>query len=147
MPKKSLLFTLVLTLSAIPYIASGQGINKCQLPDGRMVYREEPCQNNKNANTTPSAETSSSNGGPVEYGKALCRDGAVKGIQWADPESLRVRDVMVGKMQVINYQGVSAGARQFFVKIHPKNQIGALTVTCYTSEDGRRILKMEGGNQ
>lgn len=52
-----------------------------------------------------------------------------------------------GKMEVVDINGASMGARVFLVPVNGKTSYGGYTgeksLMCYTSQDGRRMLKID----
>jgi len=118
---------------------------------GKMVIQDMPCGGAAPREATPQSavltSSPSNDGGPIEAGKALCREQGPQRIAWKDPESVRIGNVYGGKMMVVDLGGVKTGGRQFFVEVNAKNSyggyVGKKPLICYTSQDGNRILKID----
>lgn len=82
----------------------------------------------------------------IEAGKALCREVAPKSVSWKDPDSLRIGDVIPGKVVSTDVDGQKIRSRYFSVMVNAKNSYGGYTgektLGCYASEDGQKVLKV-----
>jgi hypothetical protein len=85
---------------------------------------------------------------PIEIGAQTCVAEVPKRIGFKDPDSVRIGEATGGKMEVIDYADRRMPARKYTVMINARNGYGAYggakPLTCFTSEDGRRILRMVG---
>lgn len=84
---------------------------------------------------------------PIEIGAQTCVAEVPKRIAFRDPDSVRIGAASGGKMEVIDYADRRMPARKYTVMINARNGYGAYDgarpLTCFTSEDGRRILRMD----
>lgn len=84
---------------------------------------------------------------PIDLGARTCVAEVPKRIAFRDPDSVRIAEPSGGKMEVIDYANVRMAARKYVVMVDARNGYGAYggarPLTCYTSEDGRRILRMD----
>ena len=122
-------------------------VYKCSV-NGKVVYSDTKCEIDTKpvqGLTGTSMENLESN--PVATGKQTCKSGAPLHIAYKDPSSLQVGQVIGGTMDVIDYADKKMTARRFFVPVNGKNSYGAYvgekTIICYTSDDGKRILKID----
>lgn len=84
---------------------------------------------------------------PIDIGAQTCVGEVPKRIMVRDPDGVRIGEAAGGKMEVITYADQRMPARKFTLAVSAKNGYGGYTgarqLTCYTSEDGRRILRMD----
>jgi hypothetical protein len=144
----------VLAIFLTSTAAFAQSAYKCKSGKG-YVFQESPCPESarRSESMPPGAiaaapESAAESAGPIEAGKQLCREQAPAHVAWKDPESLRVGSVYGGKMAVIDLGSVKTSGRQFFVDVNAKNSYGGYAgskpLVCYTSQDGTRIVKVDG---
>jgi hypothetical protein len=138
---------LIICIFGLANFAAAQTY-KCNI-GGKSVYSDTPCGVGEKVIPAGTASSQASElGGPVEFGAQVCRDAIPRHILWKDPESLRLGPATGGKMVVIDFADRKLAARSYTLLANSKNAYGAYTgdrpVTCYTSEDGRRLLKIEG---
>lgn len=143
-------FSLFLASTAV----FSQDAYKCKV-NGAMVIQNQPCVGTvlrsadmPVAKPVAAPESAAKSEGPIEAGKALCREQAPKHVVWKDPESVRLGSVFGGKMAIVDLGQVKTSGRQFFVEVNAKNSyggyVGQKSLICYTSQDGQRIIKVDG---
>jgi hypothetical protein len=116
--------------------------NKCKIGE-KMVIQDKPCKATAPEGPLPNTAEEVE---AIEQGKTVCREGAPKLVSWKDPESIRVGNVVPGKVTNTDIDGRKVRARYFSVMINAKNSYGGYTgektLGCYASLDGRKILKV-----
>lgn len=132
-------------------VAVAQGMHRCYI-NGQVVQQEARCpERSASSDPKPVADTSkrsveSTSSNPIEHGKSLCKTVAPASQQWKDPTSLLIGNVTGGEMTTLAIGYRVVGVRNFYVPVNGKNSYGAYngekTLTCVTSEDGRRVLKV-----
>lgn len=145
MKSTTLLFISLLALYSTPSLAQAY---KCAVGN-KMVFSDSPCSGDaRKSHEAGAAQTASSQtGGPKETGAKSCRVSAQQSIAWNDAESIRIGEISGGEMEVLDFADSKIGARRYYVHVNAKNSYGAYSgakpVTCFTSQDGVRILKMD----
>ena len=154
-PNHRVIETLLVSAMILASTAAvAQGAYKCRSGSGH-VYQDSPCpESARRSESMPAGaiaaapESAAQSAGPIAAGKSLCRELAPKHVAWKDPESLRVVDAFGGKMDVVDLGGVKTAGRTFYVEVNAKNSyggyVGQKPLICYTSQDGLRILKVDG---
>lgn len=137
------------TIFTLPFFFASvfaQDAHKCKTLNG-YVYQDSPCREDvrvTGGSRTPAPTDAS---GPMEIGKEICRIAAPKAVGWKDPESIRIGMIFGGKTEVIRIGESPVGARLFYVNVNAKNSYGGYggekALLCYTSEDGRRVIKID----
>lgn len=125
--------------------ASAQAaVYKCS-QGGKTIFSDIPCE----AGATPLQDKSGSAGGssagsPKSLGVEACSQEAE--MRFGSSGRVEVVSVTGGQMEVVSYAGASLPARRFAVnaRVWRSQQEASAqhaNFTCYTSEDGRRVLK------
>lgn len=144
----SFIFISFLAIYGMPSLAQTY---KCAVGN-KMVFSDTPCGGDaKKVYETGSALAPSSQaGGAKETGAKNCRVGTQQSIAWNDPESIRIGEISGGEMEVLDFADSKIGARRYYVHVNAKNIYGAYSgakpVTCFTSQDGVRILKIDSAS-
>lgn len=122
--------------------AFAQDAYKCSV-NGKYVIQDSPCKVSAPSGPFPN---SSEEAAAIEAGKALCKERAPRAVSWKDPESVRIGEVVPGKVVDVNVDGTSHRARYFTVRVNAKNSyggyVGEKPMGCYVSVDGTRIVKV-----
>lgn len=151
MKKTTSLFFACACLS-ISSTAMAQAMHRCYI-NGQVIQQETRCpeRNSSSESRAPLTETGKRSmeivsANPIEHGKSLCKTVAPASQQWKDPTSLIVGNVSGGEMSTLAIGYRVVGVRTFLVPVNGKNTYGAYQgekiLTCVTSEDGRRVLKV-----
>lgn len=146
MKPMALLLGALLAAHGVPSLAQAY---KCAI-GGKSVISDQPCSGSiKGGNDNGSASASPSlSEGPKETGGQNCKTSVKKAAAWKDPESLRIGEIGGGDMEVIDYADRKIGARRYSVQANAKNSnggyVGDKRIICFTSQDGMRILKIDG---
>lgn len=144
---KPITLVLISFLSAYVTPSHGQAY-KCSVGN-KTVFSDSPCSGDvRKPHESGHADTSSSQAGdPKENGAKNCKNDMLKSIAWKDPESIRVGRISGGAMEVIDFANTKIGARRYDVNVNAKNSygsyIGEKPITCFTSQDGMRVLKLD----
>lgn len=143
---------LAAILFAVSASAHAQAF-KCRTKDGRTFFSDSPnCDTEIDParSARPARSDSGRSAGvesPIDLGKSLCADKAPRQYTWKDRESLRIEGVHGGQLIAVQYAGKPMAVRRFQVMANAKNGFGAyagaMAITCYTSEDGRRMLNSD----
>lgn len=133
---------VVFSLFFASTVAFAQDAYKCKV-NGAMVIQDSPC---KVAGPSGPAPNTPEELAAIETGKALCKEIAPKAVSWKDPESLRIGEVIPGKVASTEVNGKRIRGRHFSVPVNAKNSYGGYTgekiLVCITSEDGQSVLKV-----
>lgn len=143
---------------AIGLPVQAQQTYKCT-ENGRTVYSGQPCRGGAeqkvlSGTPSPPAQSPASGGSaaegsnmPINIGARTCIDEIPRKLAFMDPESLRIGEPTGGKVELIDYHNQGVLARRYQIGVNAKNSFGAYAgsrpVSCITSEDGRRILRMD----
>lgn len=124
-------------------------VYKCTI-SGKTIYSDTPCVagakkiHNYSSRSPDLAENSET---PITIGARVCRNVAPKHVAFKDPGSVQIGKVIGGSMDVIDYAGSKINARTFYVHVNAKNSyggyVGEKPIICYTSEDGRRVIRVD----
>jgi hypothetical protein len=110
---------------------------------GKTVFSDAPCSGGGQSSKI-AGDSGGVTEGPVGAGKQLCSTQWVNRQPWTDPEGVRVQGVSGGALVPISFMGRPMGARAFQVFVNAKNRYGGYDgvreFSCYTSEDGQRLL-------
>lgn len=121
---------------------------KCNV-GGKTVLTDRPCDADKaaEARSAPREGGTVDSDNPIDIGKAACAAAVRTRIPFDDPESVRLGTVSGGKTEVFDFADTKLAARRFVVPVNAKNSYGAYTgeksAHCFTSPDGRRVLKVD----
>ena len=120
---------------------------KCSVGN-RTVFSDTPCAGAKVINEPGRTTTSNAHSGdPKTLGANNCKLSVPTAKNWNDPESLRIGAVTGGDMEVIDFASAKIGARRYYVPVNEKNSygtyIGEKNITCFTSQDGARVLQTD----
>jgi len=140
---QALLFSVLLLLAG----QAGAGMYRCG-----NTFSDKPCPGGegKELKAYASGDTASDGQSPLAAGGKLCGDNLLQRFTFMDPDSVKIRGIGGGQLEIIDYASKKITARSYQLMVSEKNEHGAYTgespYRCHTSEDGRRILQYRRGS-
>ena len=140
-----------IAITALLAVLAGQAwaVNKCTLPDGKVVYQEAACEGDATSKrmTILSNAATAEHSDRVQQMKTQCEEMLRNTPDWFDRNSLVFTGFMRGSVTTMKIGDQSVAVVEYLTKVNAKNRYGGYTgekpAICYANMTETKILSIK----